>query len=501
LTQKNILKPRAVAGLPGLPFYFSRTGKICGQNKKFCVIIFSVALKSFRHPGCSNISALTDQLRRNIVKTHYNAIIIGSGIIGCSIAFELSKKGWKTLNIDKLKAAGYGSTANTCAVIRVHYSTLDGTAVAYESYKYWEEWDKYLEVEDPMGPAKFNKRGILVMKSRVNDQLKKIKSMMDQIGIPYEELTFEQVTEKYSIFDDTSYYPPRRPEDPEFGQANKTPLQGAIYYPAGGYISDPILSVHNVQVAAEAHGAKFKFDATVAGILKEAGRISGVTLENGTIIKSPVVINAAGPHSFVINRMAGVEEGMKIKTRALRHEVVHLPAPEGVDYESIGCPSSDSDIGAYWRPEVGNNILSGSEDPECDPKEWIENPDEFNRNLTDQAKAQALRLAQRIPGMGIPNQIQGVVDLYDVTDDWIPIYDKSDLAGFYLAIGTSGNQYKNAPVVGKMMTELIEQCENGRNHDTDPVVFHLEKTDRNVNMKFYSRLREINKESSFSVLG
>jgi sarcosine oxidase subunit beta len=39
---------------------------------------------------------------------------------------------------------------------------------------------------------------------------------------------------------------------------------------------------------------------------------------------------------------------------------------------------SDSDIGGYWRPEVGNNILSGSEDPECDPKEWVENPDDFS---------------------------------------------------------------------------------------------------------------------------
>ncbi len=103
--------------------------------------------------------------------------------------------------------------------------------------------------------------------------------------------------------------------------------------------------------------------------------------------------------------------------------------------------------------------------------------------------------------MGIPNQIQGVVDLYDVADDWIPIYDKSDLDGFYMAVGTSGNQYKNAPVVGKMMAELIEQCENGHDHDTDPVVFHLEKIDYDINMKFYSRLREINKESSFSVLG
>ncbi|MCK5100141.1 MAG: FAD-binding oxidoreductase, partial [Desulfobacteraceae bacterium] len=286
----------------------------------------------------------------------YDAIIIGAGIIGCSISYELSKKGWKTLNIDKLKSSGQGSTANTCAVIRVHYSTIDGTAVAYESYKYWETWDEYIGVEDPSGLAKLNKRGIMVIKSTANDQLKKVKSMMDELGIAYKDLSFDEVKEKCAVLDNTSYHPPRRLGDPQFGTPNNTPLKGAIYYEEGGYISDPVLSVHNVQVAAESHGAQFKFNAQVSGILKEGDKISGVTLEDGTVIESQVVINASGPHSFVINRMAGVEKGMKIKTRALRHEVAHLPAPEGFDYESTGCPSSDSDIGAYWRPEVGNHI-------------------------------------------------------------------------------------------------------------------------------------------------
>ena len=431
----------------------------------------------------------------------YDAVIIGAGIIGCGTAFELSKKGFKTLNIDKLPAAGSGSTSNSCAVIRVHYSTLDGTAVAYESYRYWDEWEKYLGVKDAQGLAQFNRRGIMVFKSKVNEDLKKIRSNLDTLGISYEDLDVAGIQEKYPFLDDTSYFPPRRPEDDQFGVANQDPLTGAIYYAEGGYISDPILSTHNLQIAAEAHGAKFRFKTKVMDILKNEGRVQGVLLEDGTHIEAPVVVNASGPHSFVINRMAGVEDGMKIKTRALRHEVVHVPAPEGFDYEALGCPSSDSDIGAYWRPEVGNNILSGSEDPECDPREWIEDPDNFNRNLTDQARAQACRLALRIPELRIPNQIQGVVDLYDVTDDWIPIYDKSDLPGFYLAIGTSGNQYKNAPVVGKMMTELITQCENGKDHDQDPIVFHLEKIDHDIDMRFYSRLREINQESSFSVLG
>jgi sarcosine oxidase subunit beta len=92
------------------------------------------------------------------VKTKSNAIIIGSGIIGCSIAFEQSKKDWKTLNVDKLTAAGLGSTSNSRTVVRVHYSTLEGTAIAYESYQYLNKWSNYLGVKDPNGLAKFIKR-------------------------------------------------------------------------------------------------------------------------------------------------------------------------------------------------------------------------------------------------------------------------------------------------------------------------------------------------------
>ena len=88
-----------------------------------------------------------------------------------------------------------------------------------------------------------------------------------------------------------------------------------------------------------------------------------------------------------------------------------------------------------------------------------------------------------------------------MTDDWIPIYDKSDLPGFYMAIGTSGNQFKNAPVAGVLMSELIEYCENGNNHDTEPLTINLKYINKDINLKFYSRNRQINEESSMSVLG
>ena len=97
--------------------------------------------------------------------------------------------------------------------------------------------------------------------------------------------------------------------------------------------------------------------------------------------------------------------------------------------------------------------------------------------------------------------MKGVVDLYDVSDDWIPIYDKSALGGFYMAIGTSGNQFKNAPVAGKMMAALVDYCEGGADHDAEPLQLSLERSGRSADVGFYSRRRQINEESSFSVLG
>ena len=185
----------------------------------------------------------------------------------------------------------------------------------------------------------------------------------------------------------------------------------------------------------------------------------------------------------------------------LRPEVVHDPSPEGFNFEENGTIVSDSDIALYCRPEQGNNILVGSEDPECDPHHWTENDTEYDRDFTDQWTTQALRYGQRVPTLGIPSKMRGVVDLYDASTDWIPIYDKTSVAGYYMACGTSGNQYKNAPIAGKMMAALVTYCEAGNDHDTDPLTFTLPYIGKDINVGFYSRKRPINEESSFSVLG
>jgi sarcosine oxidase subunit beta len=58
------------------------------------------------------------------MKQSYDAIIVGAGVIGACTAFEMAKKGWKTLSIDKLPEAGYGSTSGSCAIIRTYYSAF-----------------------------------------------------------------------------------------------------------------------------------------------------------------------------------------------------------------------------------------------------------------------------------------------------------------------------------------------------------------------------------------
>ncbi|NHD15646.1 MULTISPECIES: hypothetical protein [unclassified Actinopolyspora] len=88
-----------------------------------------------------------------------------------------------------------------------------------------------------------------------------------------------------------------------------------------------------------------------------------------------------------------------------------------------------------------------------------------------------------------------------MADDWTPIYDRTDLPGFYVAIGTSGSQFKNAPVLGLLMNTLVQAVEGGADHDRAPVGVPLPHTGHVVDMTTFSRLRSVNTASSGTVIG
>jgi sarcosine oxidase subunit beta len=210
------------------------------------------------------------------------------------------------------------------------------------------------------------------------------------------------------------------------------------------YVSDPNLAVENLRMAAAATGrCEFSFGASVTGLLFSGGEMDGVQLSDGSTIAAPIVVNAAGPHSSAVNAMAFASDGappndMRTTTRPMRQEVAYVNAPRGVDYDKYGPVLTDIDTGIYARPEFGNRILIGGIEPECDPLEYLDHPSEADPSFTSIHTSYLMRLAMRFPELQLPNSTstQGIVACYDTTPDWTPIYDRSAIPGYYLAIGT-----------------------------------------------------------------
>jgi glycine/D-amino acid oxidase-like deaminating enzyme len=432
--------------------------------------------------------------------TNYDVIIIGAGIIGCAIALNLARKGYKTLNVDTLPAAGYGSTSSSAAVIRTYYSTRDGTAMALEGYHSWKNWRSFLETEDTTDLARFVETGTLVMKTEANKNLERVLSHADALGIVYEHWSPEKILERLPGYNLERFAPAKTMDDDTFGTPTGGHVPGGVYFPAGGYVDDPQIAARNLKDAAVRHGAEFRFNTRVIKIPVENNRVTSVVCENGEEFRAATIINVAGPHSGKVNGLLEADPGVSMRHRPLRQEVVQVKPPENLGYSREGLIVSDNDIASYVKPGGGGHLMIGSENPPCDPAEEVD-PDDFSRDLSDRALTYAYRYSQRLPELGVSQHPVGVADLYDATDDWLPIYDCSDVDGYFLAIGTSGNQFKNAMVAGRLMTELIEYCAKGNDHDKAPLQFPLQYVDHTMNTATFSRKRELTKESSFSVLG
>jgi glycine/D-amino acid oxidase-like deaminating enzyme len=432
--------------------------------------------------------------------TTADAVIIGAGVVGSSTALELSRRGLNVLVVDKAGGAGMGSTSASSAIIRFNYSTWEGVAASWESKFRWEEWEEHLGYRDPNGLARFHRCGKILLDVPVIPPQRMI-DLFDRAGIPYEVWDAEMLAKRVSGIVTGSFYPPKRVDSEEFFEDPHGDL-GALYTPDGGYVDDPRLAAANLAAAAAHRGARFAFRRQVSSIGR-VGDVWRVAIEGQESIEAPIVVNAAGPWSSAVNKMVGATDDFTIRVAPMRQEVHHVQAPPSLrapdaDFPAIG----DLDLGIYVRPESGGNMLVGGTEPECDPLEWIEDPDAANLNPTvDRYEAQVTRAARRFPDMTVPNRPKGIAGVYDVAEDWTPIYDRTALPGFYVAIGTSGNQFKNAPIIGSIMDWVIDAVENGHDHDNDPVHYPCPHTGHDLNLGSFSRKREINPDSTGTVMG
>ena len=427
------------------------------------------------------------------------AVVIGGGVIGCAVAWELVRAGARATVVEGNGDVGHGSTSASCGIVRRFYSTPTMTAMAHEGAATWADWGAHLGLGGDVQLARFHRPGMLFVPSGIDERVEGIVGHMRAIGVPVELLTPEEVAARFPYLDTSSHRPIRRPGDDDFFDASGRPIPGAVFEPDAGYVVSPMLATQNLRRVGERDGVAFRFGSRVAAVRRDVGgRRFKLELADGSPLEADVVVNAGGPHSGAIHRIVGCE--LPIETRPLRREVcaVRNPEAEGPPVPVVG----DVDSGIYFRTEAGeHDLIVGSLDPECDELEWLDDPDDLDVTSTPEAfERQVLRLMKRFPAVELGPR-RGVAGLYDVTPlDWNPVLDRTDMDGYYVAIGTSGSSFKTAPVIGALVARLVDACEGGLDHDRTPLRWTLPRIGQEVDVAFFSRLRGAHATSA-TVLG
>jgi sarcosine oxidase subunit beta len=427
--------------------------------------------------------------------------IIGGGVIGCAVGFELGKRGLDVTVVERNGDVGHGSTSASCGIVRRFYSQPGMIAMAHEGAQIWTDWGEHVgPIDDNL--AVFKRPGMAFLLTEVTSELRERAALMKRIGVDVEVLSADEVRERFSYLDVVSNHPPRSIDDPAFlDPGGGRLIGGAVFERDAGYVVSPGLAAHNLRLAAEREGVRFRLNCEVRAISGSGARRFALDLSDGLDLESDALINVAGPHSGRVNAMAGVT--LPLETRPLVREVHALAnplrgTPEGASLPVVG----DLDGGIYFRPEAGDSaIIVGSTDPACDELEWAEDPDTVRTVVSQRYRdRQCLRAMRRFPEVKL-GPMKGVAALYDVTvRDWYPIVDKTDRPGYYVCIGTSGSSFKTSPVLGSLVASIVTECEAGRDVDEDPIQLELPRIGQTVDTRFLSRLRGA-LESSGSVIG
>lgn len=426
-----------------------------------------------------------------------DVVVVGAGVIGSSIAFALSREGHRVVVVDKAGGVGHGSTSASSAIVRFNYSTWAGVALAWESLHAWHDWEAHLDGRGGEALAAFRRTGMLVIPADAA-YFTQTTELFDRAGVAWERWAAGDISRRSPALDPGVFGPPRPVDSQEFFAPAHGELDG-LWTPDAGYVDDAQLAAQNLAAAAEAYGARYLLRRTVTALHRSGPRWRVETSDGE--LETEIVVNAAGPWSGRINALAGVADDFRVSTRPMRQEVHHVAAPEEYVGEAA-VALADLDLGTYVRPAGDGHLLVGGVEPECDPLEWVDDVDSVDLRPTAAGfRTQVTRAARRMPDLRVPGRPSGVAGVYDVADDWTPIYDRTSEPGYFVAIGTSGNQFKNAPLVGPLMAGLIAEVRDGHDHDHDPVQLDLPRTGHTIDLGTFSRLRTVPGDGPRSVMG
>lgn len=360
------------------------------------------------------------------METTADAVIIGAGVMGASIAFHLTRAGLRRVVVLERGAAASGSTGRSGALVRTHYTNAPETRLALFSLAYFQHWDDL--VGGQATDCGFQRIGFAMLVGPANaDRLRRAVAMQQALGV---------VTQVVSPADLRELQPGLVIDD----------LALAAYEPGSGY-ADPVATTRAFLVAAQARGASLREHTAVTGLLRQGERVVGVATAAGSIT-SPIVVCAAGCWNDRLAASVGVTVPLTV-TRAQWALFGRPPAQAG-----RGLVLIDAALGLYTRPHGADQTLAGL--GAADLARPVDRDAYREENDPDFPPRVLATLGRRLPALaGQPHQ-GGQAGLYDLSPDTRAIIDRAPgLEGLYLAAGFSGTGFKKSPAVGAGLAELI----------------------------------------------
>ncbi len=360
---------------------------------------------------------------------YFRVVIVGGGVVGCSVAYHLARMGWRdVLVLDKGELTS-GSTFHSAGLV----GQLRSSAALMRINMWSVELYDRLREETGRDPG-WHKVGSLRLASSKErlQELRRRAGWARTFGLPLHLVTAGEALD---------LFPLASPED----------LEGAAYLPTDGHI-DPGGLTYALVDGARQRGVTFRTGVRVQALRVKAGRVSEVVTDHGTI-RTEVVVNAAGIWAPEIGRMVGV----RIPTIPMAHQYLTTKPIDGVrkDFPTM----RDPDRLVYFREEVGGLVVGGFErDPapwglDGIPLDWshrLLSPDwERFGPLMEGAMA-------RVPALATAEVVRLINGPEAFTPDGEFILGAApEVRGFFVAAGFCAHGIAGAGGVGRVMAEWI----------------------------------------------
>jgi sarcosine oxidase, subunit beta len=346
--------------------------------------------------------------------------IVGGGVMGCSLAYHLARKGVDVLLLERGQL-GSGSTARNAGGVRQQFSSEVNVRIGMRSVAMLKRFEEEVGV-----PADFRQVGYLMLLTR-----------------PQEVEDFGHLME---LWHRLGLAEARWLATPAIGglvpALNLEDMLGATFCPTDG-IASPDAVTMGYAAAARRLGARLKEGAEVTAIDVSGGRVAGIRTSAGEV-STRVVFDCAGPWAKAVGQLAGVDVPVEPYRR-------HIWVTDNVPEIGRQTPMTvDFTTSFYFHPE-GDGILFGMSDRDEGPTFSTEVNEGFLEHVTEVG-------LHRLPALERAGIKTAWAGLYEVTPDHQAILGPvSGVEGFWCACGFSGHGFMQAPAVGEQLAQLLTE--------------------------------------------